>query len=350
MPVLCKPYVKVPEYTISQEQTLALCRQLYSDHPRLDTLLSLVHNTTVEKRHIIQPLEKTLKHPGVEKRQKIYEKKALEFADFVIKGALKNAEKSVSDIDLIIVTSCTGFSFPSLTAHIINRLGFRSDTKQLPIAQLGCAAGGSAIGRAQDYCMAYPKHNVLIVSVEFCSLLYQPYEKNKSVGSILSDSLFGDAVSACVMRSNGGVGLRIDANTSYLIPNTERYISYDFLETGFHFRLNKAVRETMEPVSPVIAEFVRKHNLDVCDLDYCIFHTGGPRILNDLVRLLSISDDKVRFSRECLREYGNIASVVVFEVIRRLFENGKLKSGDRGVLGGFGPGITAEINLNTWVT
>lgn len=347
MPILCKPYVKVPENIITQEQTLDLCKRLHPDHPSLNKLLSIIRHTSVKKRHILQPLELALEHPGVEKRHAIHEKSALEFADVVIRNALKNAELSVSDIDLLIVTSCTDFSFPSLTAHIINRLGFRSDTKQLPIAQLGCAAGGSAISRAQDYCMAYPDHNVLIVSIEFCSLLYQP--DDKSIGGIISDSLFGDAASACVMRGKGGVGFQVDANTSYLIPNTETYIAYDIKSTGFQFKLNKAVRDTMEPISPIIAKFVERHGLDVRELDYFIFHTGGPRILNDLVKFLSISNDKVQFSRECLSEYGNIASVVVFEVMRRMFENANLKPGARGVLGGFGPGITAELNLNTWV-
>ena len=36
---------------------------------------------------------------------------------------------------------------PSLTSWMINNLGFRTDTTQLPIAQLGCAAGGAAINR-----------------------------------------------------------------------------------------------------------------------------------------------------------------------------------------------------------
>lgn len=347
MSILCKPCVKVPEYTITQEETLDLCRSMYSDHPQLDQLLRIIRHTTVEKRHIIRPLEEVLKHPGVQKRQEIYDEYAIEYARIIIKDALENAEIIADDIDLIIVVSCTGFSFPSLTAHIINQCGLRSDTKQLPIAQLGCAAGGAAINRAQEYCMAFPEQNVLIVCIEFCSLLYQP--EDRSIGSILSNSLFGDAASACVMRGTGGTGLRIDANTCHLIPGTERYISYDVKDTGFHFRLDKAVRETMQPISKVIQEFTRRHKLDVTELDFFVFHTGGPRILGDLVKFLSISNEKVHFSRKCLREFGNIASVVVFEVLRKLFEEGNLQAGKRGLLGGFGPGVTAELNLNTWI-
>ncbi len=44
---------------------------------------------------------------------------------------------------------------PSLTAWLINEMDFDSTTRQLPIAQLGCATGGAAINRkAHDFCSA----------------------------------------------------------------------------------------------------------------------------------------------------------------------------------------------------
>ena len=61
----------------------------------------------------------------------------------------------------------------------------------MPIAQLGCAAGGAAINRAHDFCTAYPEANALIVACEFCSLCYQPTDLG--VGSLLSNGLFGTA-------------------------------------------------------------------------------------------------------------------------------------------------------------
>jgi len=100
-------------------------------------------------------------------------------------------------------------------------MGFRSDTRQLPIAQLGCAPGGAAINRAHDFCAAHPGSNVLIVSCEFCSLCYQPTDVD--IGSLLSAGLFGDAV----VRGRGGRGLGLERNASYLIPHTEDWISYD---------------------------------------------------------------------------------------------------------------------------
>jgi 1,3,6,8-tetrahydroxynaphthalene synthase len=231
----------------------------------------------------------------------------------------------------------------------MNDMGFRPETKQLPIAQMGCTGGGAAINRAREYCLAFPRHNVLIVCVEFCSLLYQPTDT--STADLLCDALFGDGAAACVVKGTGDRGMRIDSNVSYLIPNSQQYISYDFKPTGFHFVLNKEVRNSMGPMAGAISRFLKGEQIEAPALDYCIFHAGGPRILDDLVRLLKISDDKVMHSRRSLAASGNTASVLVLDVIRRIFEEEgpHLPHGARGLLGGFGPGISAEINLSTWL-
>ena len=54
---------------------------------------------------------------------------------------LAAASMTASDIDMIITVSCTGFMIPSLDAHLINLMGFRSNVRRLPITELGCAAG-----------------------------------------------------------------------------------------------------------------------------------------------------------------------------------------------------------------
>jgi 1,3,6,8-tetrahydroxynaphthalene synthase len=55
-----------------------------------------------------------------------------------------------------------------------------------------------------------------------------------------------------------------------------------------------------------------------------------------------------RHSRATLTEYGNIASATVLDALRRLFAEDLLTDGARGMLAGFGPGITAEMALGTW--
>ncbi|MEU8765148.1 type III polyketide synthase [Streptomyces sp. NPDC048659] len=346
MVTLCKPAVAVPEYVITMEETLDLARARHADHPQLPLALRLIGNTGVTRRHIVQPIEQTLEHPGFEERNALYEAEAKARVPAVVREALASAGLGPGDIDMIVYVSCTGFMMPSLTAWLINTMGFPSHTRQLPIAQLGCAAGGAAVNRAHDFCTAYPDANVLIVSCEFCSLCYQPTDLG--VGSLLSNGLFGDAVAAAVVRGRGGTGIVLERNDAHLVPDTEDWIAYSVRATGFHFLLDKRVPGTMEPLAPALRKLAGAHDWDAGELDFYIIHAGGPRILDDLSHYLEVPPEAFRFSRSTLTEYGNIASAVVLDAVRRLFDEGGLAEGARGILAGFGPGITAEMCLGRW--
>ncbi|MGW0881471.1 type III polyketide synthase [Streptomyces sp. NPDC002671] len=348
MATLCRPSVSVPEHVITMEETLELARSRHADHPQLPLALRLIENTGVRTRHIVQPIEETLKHPGFQERNKLYEAEAKARVPAVIQRALDDAELLTSDIDVIIYVSCTGFMMPSLTAWLINEMDFDTTTRQLPIAQLGCAAGGAAINRAHDFCTAYPHANALIVACEFCSLCYQPTDLG--IGSLLSNGLFGDGIAAAVVRGRGGTGVHLERNGSYLIPKTEEWIAYDVRATGFHFLLDKRVPATMEPLAPALKDLAGTHGWDASDLDFYIIHAGGPRILDDLSKFLQVDPHAFRFSRATLTEYGNIASAVVLDALRRLFDEGGAEDRARGLLAGFGPGITAEMTVGRWTT
>ncbi|BBA98103.1 putative Type III polyketide synthase [Actinacidiphila reveromycinica] len=348
MPRLCKPAMRAPEHVITLEETLEFAARAHAGKPQLPLALRLIRNTGVRKRHIVQPIEKTLHHPGFQERNRVYEVESKKLTPGVIEQALANADLKARDIDAIIYVSCTGFLMPSLTAWLINTMGFRSDTRQIPISQLGCAAGGAAINRAHDFCVAHPGSHVLIVSCELCSLCYQPDADD--IGSLLSDGLFGDAVAAAVVRGEGGVGIDLERNASYLIPGTEDWISYAVKDTGFHFQLDRRVPGTMEPLAPVLRELAKDHSWDVGKLDFYLVHAGGPRILDDLAKFLEVDRNVFRHSWSTLHEYGNIASAVVLEAARRMFEEAPPAPGATGLIAGFGPGITAEMALGSWAT
>ncbi|MER6773404.1 type III polyketide synthase [Streptomyces bacillaris] len=346
MATLCRPAIAVPEHIITMEQTLDLARETHHGHPQRDLVLRLIRNTGVRTRHLVRPIEETLQHPGFELRNQVYEAEAKSRVPDVVRRALAHAGTEPDEIDLIVYVSCTGFMMPSLTAWLINTMGFRAETRQLPIAQLGCAAGGAAINRAHDFCRAYPGSNVLIVSCEFCSLCYQPTDIG--VGSLLSNGLFGDAISAAVVRGEGGTGMSLERNGSHLVPDTEDWISYAVRDTGFHFLLDKRVPGTMEMLAPVLKDIVDLHGWTVPAMDFFIIHAGGPRILDDLCHYLDLPMEMFRYSRATLTERGNIASSVVFDALARLFDDGGAAPSAQGMIAGFGPGITAEVAVGSW--
>lgn len=348
MPVLCKPAVAVPEHIITLEETLELGARIHATHDDLALALRLIRNTGVRQRHLVQPIEQTLRHPGLAERNATYVSQAKARLPAVVAEALSNADIIAQEIDVIVFVSCTGFTMPPLTAWMINKLGFRTDTAQIPIAQLGCAAGGAGINRAHDYCLAHPGANALIVACEFCSLVYQPTDL--TVGNLLSNGLFGDAIAAAVVRHRDAVGFGLQRNGSRLVPDTEDWIAYEVKETGFHFMLDKRVPGTMQQLAPALSDLCKEFEWDATDLDFYVIHAGGPRILDDLSLHLHVKPEQFDCSRETLTNYGNIASAVVLDALRRQFDSGERVDGERGLIAGFGPGITAEMSLGVWTT
>jgi 1,3,6,8-tetrahydroxynaphthalene synthase len=347
MPVLCRPAVAVPEHVITQAETLKLARQLHADHPQLPLVLRLIENTGVAKRHLIRPIEETLCHTGFGHRNQVFETQAKRRLPAVVRDALRHADLAVADIDAIVLVSCTGFMMPSLTAWLINEMDFRSDTIQLPVAQLGCAAGAAAINRAADFCTAHSGAHALVVACEFCSLCYQPDDQD--VGSLLSNGLFGDAVAAAVVRSDHlRPGIRLGAQASHLIPGTESWICYEVKATGFHFRLNKGVPGTMRAVMPELTAFIRRQGQQLSDLDHYAIHTGGPRVLDALRSHGGVPPSGLLDSWETLQSHGNIASAAVFDVLRRIADKSP-HDGATTLIAGFGPGITMELALGRWI-
>ncbi len=129
--------------------------------------------------------------------------------------------------------------------------------------------------------------------------------------------------------------MALERNASYLIPNTEDWISYAVRDTGFHFQLDRRVPGTMEPLAPVLRDLATDHGWDIGNLDFYIIHAGGPRILDDLSKFLDVDPAMFRHSWATLTEYGNIASAVVLEALRRLFDEDSHAPGrhrrDRGL-------------------
>src|SRR5262249_53548651 len=112
--------------------------------------------------------------------------------------------------------------------------------------------------------------------------------------------------------------------------------------------LDRRVPGTMEPLAPVLRELAADHGWDIDNLDFYIIHAGGPRILDDLSKFLDVAPAAFRHSRATLSEYGNIASAVVLDALRRLFDEDTPLPGATGVIAGFGPGITAEMAVGSW--
>lgn len=345
MSVLTKPSTVLPDYILTLDETIAFARKNFRTLSYLDKAIDIIKNIGIKKRHLVMPMALTSRHAGFGYRNAVFDIEAKRLIPQAIHEALANARLDCSNISAIIYVSCTGFSMPSLTAWMINEFNFPRNTVQIPIAQMGCAAGAVAINRAQDFIAAHPGSNVLIVSCEFCSLSYQPTDT--SISSLLIDGLFGDAVTAAVVTSEARPGLRLIINDSYLVPDSEEWISYDIEDTGFHFRLDKRVPGAMLSLAPIMNDLASKKKWNINELDFYIIHAGGPRILENIATTLNVPLEKFKYSFDTLMNCGNISSSVVLDTYRRMCEGEDITKNKNGIIAGFGPGITTEMNLVT---
>jgi predicted naringenin-chalcone synthase len=236
---------------------------------------------------------------------------------------------------------------PSLCAHLLPDLGFRPDTKRLPITELGCAAGAVALSRAREFCQAYPGANVLIVATELCSLTFQPGDA--SFQALVGAVLFGDGAAACVVRGADCPGFRLLTNDSFLFPDSLAYMGFDVRDTGLHLLLDKGIPGAVErQISPVFNRFLEASGVGASDVDFFCIHPGGRRILLEVERVFGLEPGEAAASWECLAEVGNLSSASIFVVLRNLFERHRPSAGERGFLAAFGPGFSVEMCLGRW--
>ncbi|MBI4252132.1 MAG: type III polyketide synthase, partial [Candidatus Tectomicrobia bacterium] len=166
---------RLGDYRYTQEETEPwLRRWLEGRGEARGRVLQMCRNSQVGARASAVPIEEVFRERSFEEKNNIYKEKAVELAGEAARRALEKAGVSPGEIDLIISVSCTGFMIPSVDAHLINRLGMRPDTKRLPMTEMGCAAGATALARAWEYLRAFPEHKVLVVSVELATLTFQP--------------------------------------------------------------------------------------------------------------------------------------------------------------------------------
>ncbi|MGG4047677.1 type III polyketide synthase [Paenibacillus favisporus] len=286
--------------------------------------------------------------PSTSKRMEVYRRESVPLAEKAAEEAIRDAGVEASGITHILTVSCTGQFLPGLDTVLIHRLGLSARIQRIPLTFQGCAAGLRAIQLAQQIVSASPAAVVLIVCVELCTIHLQP---SGSREALFGASFFGDGASACIV-SSGEVdqqrGFQLDGGHSVLLPDSADEMIWEVGDTGFDLYL-----------SPNIPKLLRTFLQDEVDRllgggalpPLWAIHPGGRGIVDAVQDLFGLEDSQTEFSRNVLRDFGNLSSATLLFVLKgmreRLREQGE---GERsGVALAFGPGLTAELLRFTYV-
>jgi alkylresorcinol/alkylpyrone synthase len=314
---------------------------------RLEALMSIADNAQVNKRYSIFPIEYTIEPRPLSKTNEEYIEHAVKLGRQAAEECLQRAGLRPDEVDLIITVSCTGFMIPSLDAHLINLMGFRSNVRRMPFTELGCAAGAMALGRAADYLKAHPGGNVLIIAVELPSLTFQ--RKDISQANLISSILFGDGAAAVLVSGKAEKGPKILVSETYTFPDSLGAMGFDLRDSGFHILLSKDVPEMIgAKIRGLVDGFLERHGRKQEDIKGWILHPGGARLLGNVEKELGLCKCDTQPSWDILSNVGNLSSATILFILQEWLQKRPLKSGEYALAAAFGPGFSAEFLLLQW--
>jgi alkylresorcinol/alkylpyrone synthase len=347
-PTIAATATALPPHTITRDDVKYYMGRVF-DIPerRLEAMMSVVDNAQVHKRHAIFPIDYTIEPRALSKTNNEYIEHAVKLGREAAEKCLERAGLKPEDIDLIITVSCTGFMIPSLDAHLIQLMGFRSNVRRMPFTELGCAAGAMALGRAADYLKAHPGGNVLIISVELPSLTFQ--RKDISQANLISSILFGDGAAAVVVSGKEARGPKILVSETYTFPDSLYAMGFDLRDSGFHILLAKDVPEMIGgKIRGLVESFLERNGRKRAEIKGWILHPGGARLLGNVETELGLCKCDTQPSWDILSNVGNLSSATILFILQEWLEKRPLRAGEHALVAAFGPGFSAEFILLQW--
>lgn len=304
-------------------------------------------NAGVDKRYSIMDPQEVFTATSFEDKNNIYKREVIALGEATLKNALSKANWKPTDIDYIITVSCTGIMIPSLDAYLINKLKLRQDVVRLPVTEMGCAAGISAMCYAHEFLQANPGKRAAIIAVESPTATFQL--DDYSMANVVSAAIFGDGAACALLSSNSeDKGPEIRNTGMYHFFEAEHMMGFELTNMGLKMVLDKEVPETIAANFPkIIHPFLEQENITIADVDHLIFHPGGKKIVQTVEDLFGDLGKNINDTKEVLRLYGNMSSVTVLYVLER-FLNQDIPSGEYGLMLSFGPGFSAQRVLLQW--
>jgi alkylresorcinol/alkylpyrone synthase len=237
--------------------------------------------------------------------------------------ALDNATVPPTDIDAVLISTCTGYLCPGLTSYVAERLGLRADVLALDLVGQGCVAALPNLRTAEALLTSNRAARVLAVCVEVCSAAF--YLDNDP-GVLISACLFSDGAGAAVLATKPANRLRRiewTAAGSTLVPADRELLRFS--------QRNGMLRNILDPGVPAVAakhaeavlnDVLSRARVSRGDINGWLWHAGGRDVLAAIRNRLGLSEADTRWSAAVLSELGNLSSPFVYHVLERaLSEN-----------------------------
>lgn len=206
------------------------------------------------------------------------------------------------------------------------------------------------LARAADYLLAHPDRAALVLAMELSSLTFQRWDH--SATNVVSTAIFGDGGAAAVIvgcdhpRARGPALARLGEAESLFFAGTTHLMGFRLRNQGLQIVLDKALAPFVRrEVVGAVEGFLAPRGLTRADISRWILHPGGRRIIEVMAERLGLAPADLAPTEAVLSEHGNMSSVTVLFVLDEILRRHRPPAGSRGLLGAFGPGFGAELQL-----
>jgi len=251
--------------------------------------------------------------------------------------ALAASGLAASDIDLVIVATCTPeVPIPNVAASVATRLGIAAPGAY--DLNAACAGFCYALGTASDAVRAGSSRYVLVIGAEKLSQWVDWTDRSTCIifadgaGAAVvgpSDEDTGPGIGPVVWGSDGTMAdkIFIQDRNSFIVQ--EGQAVFRWATTALH---------------PVAKKACEQAGVDPAELAAFVPHQANLRIIEGIARRLGapqalVADDIVHA--------GNTSSASIPLALSRMIERGEIGSGDPVLLLGFGAGISYAAQVIT---
>ncbi|MBP3522385.1 MAG: ketoacyl-ACP synthase III [Clostridia bacterium] len=241
--------------------------------------------------------------------------------------ALADSGLDKADIGCVIVATSSGeYAMPSTACLVHKALELNEN---IPVFDLGAACAGFlyAVDAARAMLLSHGGRAALVIGAEQMSQVLDMADRNTCV-------LFGDAAGAAVFA------LDVDAEYAYVCGtrgDMAIQVGGPRRTLAMTMEGQNVFRFAVSTIPATVEELLSKTGKTLDEVDWVICHQANQRIIDASVRRLGVPAEK--FYKN-LDRYANTSAASIPLALAEMKESGRLTSGQRVILVGFGGGLT----------
>jgi predicted naringenin-chalcone synthase len=297
----------------------------------MQTILKGDHG--IDTRHFAMPEIEHVFDRNSDELNHAFRAQAPALAGRALTSALAKAGLKSTDVDALLICTCTGYLCPGITSYVAEHLGIRQDAILHDLVGLGCGAAIPMLRAASHVLAAKPDAVVACVAVELCSAAFY---LDDDPGVIISACLFSDGAAATIWKSTPGpTRMRAFDFSSLHLPEDRDKLRFEQRDGKLRNLLHRSVPELA--AGAVGRLWSQKGDRPVARV---VAHPGGRDVLEAVEPV--VSPHSLAASTATLRRCGNMSSASVLFALEETLRDGPPTPAGDFWLVSFGAGFSAH--------